>query len=199
LDYSYRVNSDAATAEKLYFLLNDGVPHRAFLDRFCLHKGKEFEEEFLHHLWRSRVVLLLVSEGAIKGIQTAHIGEGDNLLLEVGLSNLVIDASIYAINLDSHLCITKWELSLELHQKGLATVVPLFLGREVRKIMIQFDELGRKVSEALIPFDAFKIVFPNAVHAHPRCIVKHRNISETMRDIFAINGFNKVWPSTLEG
>jgi TIR domain len=79
---SYRAKTDAATAEKLFFLLNEEGHHRAYIDRYCLVPGEKWENGFLQGLLYSRVVLLLVSEAGIAPIRYAN-KKGDNMLLEV--------------------------------------------------------------------------------------------------------------------
>ncbi|KAJ3092047.1 hypothetical protein HK102_011253 [Quaeritorhiza haematococci] len=79
---SYRVKTDGANAEKLALELmaDDQHPH-AYLDRRCLVAGKPFQEGFLNGLKRSRVIVLLISSGALKDVRDAH-NYADNMLLE---------------------------------------------------------------------------------------------------------------------
>ena len=67
---SYRVAADGDFAEKLALALRPS--YSVFLDRHCLNVGEDWEAGFLNGLRGVRVVLLLVSEGAIEGIKRAH-------------------------------------------------------------------------------------------------------------------------------
>ncbi|KAJ3078474.1 hypothetical protein HK102_004475 [Quaeritorhiza haematococci] len=79
---SYRVKTDGPNAEKLALeLMADEQRPHAYLDKRCLVPGRPFKEGFLNGLKRSRVIVLLISSGALKGVRDAH-KYADNMLLE---------------------------------------------------------------------------------------------------------------------
>jgi len=80
---SYRVASEANTAETLYlYLERRGL--RPFLDKKCLKKGANWKDDFLDSLRQSRTFLPLVSNKALERCRDAHRDHsGDNFLLEI--------------------------------------------------------------------------------------------------------------------
>ena len=57
------------------------VGKTCYLDKRCLVKGEDWREGFMHGIFHSSVIVLLVSSGALQQTQTAHEKE-DNVLLE---------------------------------------------------------------------------------------------------------------------
>jgi len=107
---NYRVRTDRDLATKLFYALSaetkeDGKAVRPFLDAVCLNDGEEWEAGFLNGLEKSAVILLLISEDGIKGIEGAHTYQ-DNVLLE-------------------------YEYALDKHEKGTAVLLPLVVGKNV--------------------------------------------------------------------
>jgi len=107
---NYRVKSDKDLASKLFYALSaemkeDGKAFRPFLDVECLNDGEEWEAGFLNGLKSASVILCLVSEDGIKGIENAHQWQ-DNVLLE-------------------------YEYALDKHDKGKALLLPLMVGKSV--------------------------------------------------------------------
>jgi len=107
---NYRVRTDKDFAIKLFYALSsetrdDGKAYRPFLDIECLNDGEEWEAGFLHGLESAAVILLLISEDALKGIESAHQHQ-DNVLLE-------------------------YEFALEKHKKGQAVILPLLVGKNL--------------------------------------------------------------------
>jgi len=104
------VKSDKDLALKLFYALSaetrsDGKNFRPFLDAQCLNDGEEWETGFLNGLEHSAVILMLISEDGIKGIEGADKWQ-DNVLLE-------------------------YEYALEKHEKGTAIMLPLVVGKYV--------------------------------------------------------------------
>jgi hypothetical protein len=100
---SYRSDADDVFAEMLALALRPS--YSVFLDRHCLNFGEDWEAGFLNGMRGVRLVILLVSEGAIEGIKMAHEGP-DNVLLE-------------------------FEMALALQRSGQAAVIPILLGKHV--------------------------------------------------------------------
>jgi len=75
------------------------------LDVECLNDGEEWEAGFLNGLSSAAVILCLVSEDGIKGIENAHQWQ-DNVLLE-------------------------YEYALDKHEKDTAFLLPLMVGKNV--------------------------------------------------------------------
>jgi len=104
------VKSDKDLALKLFYALSaetkeDGEAFRPFLDVECLNDGEEWEAGFLNGLQSAAVILCLVSEDGIKGIEGAHQWQ-DNVLLE-------------------------YEYALDKHEKDTAALLPLMVGKNV--------------------------------------------------------------------
>jgi len=107
---NYRVRTDKDLAIKLFYALSaetkeDGKAIRPFLDAECLNDGEEWEAGFLNGLEHAAVILLLISEDGIKGIEGAHERQ-DNVLLE-------------------------YEYALDKHAKETAVLLPLVVGKTV--------------------------------------------------------------------
>jgi hypothetical protein len=107
---NYRVRTDKDLAVKLFYALSaetkeDGKAIRPFLDVECLNDGEEWEAGFLNGLESAAVMLLLISEDGIKGIEGAHERQ-DNVLLE-------------------------YEYALDKHGKETAVLLPLVVGKTV--------------------------------------------------------------------
>ena len=80
---SYRVASEASTAETLFLYL-DRRGLRPFLDKKCLTKGANWKEDFLDSLRQSRTFVPLVSNKALEKCRDAHLDHSkDNFLLEI--------------------------------------------------------------------------------------------------------------------
>jgi len=107
---NYRVKSDKDLAQKLFYAISaetkdDGEAFCPFLDVECLNDGEEWEAGFLNGLSSAAVILCLVSEDGIKGIENAHQWQ-DNVLLE-------------------------YEFALDKHEKDTAFLLPLMVGKNV--------------------------------------------------------------------
>jgi len=107
---NYRVRTDKDLAIKLFYALSaeikeDGKAYRPFLDAECLNDGEEWETGFLNGLKTAAVILLIISEDGIKGIEGAHNYQ-DNVLLE-------------------------YEYALDKQDKGEAVILPLMVGKNV--------------------------------------------------------------------
>jgi len=86
---SYRVKTDQKVAETLYFALKSKQTstdrthgEMSFMDKYCLKEGKSWKEGFINGLIHSKVIILLISEGAIASISKLEPGQVDNMLYE---------------------------------------------------------------------------------------------------------------------
>jgi len=107
---NYRVKTEKDLATKLFYALSaearsDGKNFRPFLDAQCLNDGEDWEIGFLNGLENSAVMILLISEDGIKGIEGADKWQ-DNVLLE-------------------------YEYAIEKNEKGTALLLPMLIGKYV--------------------------------------------------------------------
>jgi hypothetical protein len=105
---NYRVATDADLAEKFALSLNgetktDGTRISVFLDKRCLNVGEDWEVGFLNGIAYAKLIVLLISAGAIERIKQAD-SKQDNVLLE-------------------------YEQALERLEKKEASVLPVLIGR----------------------------------------------------------------------
>jgi len=84
---NYRVATEKKVTETLYNLLacqkmKNGDPVHVFWDIKCLNVGHDWEEGFLRWLTKSKVIVLLISQEAIKKIASGAQSSQDNVLVE---------------------------------------------------------------------------------------------------------------------
>lgn len=109
---NYRVATDASAAETLAFALEAAAPPHgvqgpptAFRDKNYLQEGEGWELGFVHCLRSSACVVLVISEMALQGVQSAD-KRADNVLLE-------------------------YEVAMELAESGRCVLFPVLMGRVV--------------------------------------------------------------------
>lgn len=78
---SYRVRSDQEFTQKLALHL-DCANLRTYLDRHCLVPGADWQSGFLNGIRSAKVIVIVVSQGALQQMRTAH-ARPDNFLLEI--------------------------------------------------------------------------------------------------------------------
>lgn len=90
---SYRVESDADIAEKIYlYLKSEGV--HAFLDKYSLTHGEKWKDGFLTGLRNSRCFVPLISSAALKRTRDPYQDHTfDNLLLEFETALKILESS----------------------------------------------------------------------------------------------------------
>ncbi|KAI8804449.1 hypothetical protein BJ742DRAFT_871831 [Cladochytrium replicatum] len=159
---SYRHATDTEPAERIARLLEESAFH-VFLDKQCLMEGQEWERGFRGGILNSSVILLLCSDSGLKDMEKAHIGKGDNVLLE-------------------------WELALEMNELYGTYIVPIFLP-SVKQTPTMLSWFFRP-QKSILPFSLFhEDAFPNERHAHRRSPKKH-TIRETFSRIMRFHGVN---------
>ncbi|KAJ3095313.1 hypothetical protein HDU97_007042 [Phlyctochytrium planicorne] len=98
---SYRVSSESNLARELKLQLVS-LGFRVFLDQEELKDGEDWRKGFVLGLKRSRIVLMLVSEGCVRRMMTSNRGV-DNVLLE-------------------------WETAMCAQEMGFCLAVPVYIG-----------------------------------------------------------------------
>ncbi|KAJ1561856.1 hypothetical protein HK096_003083 [Nowakowskiella sp. JEL0078] len=162
----HRQSSDQDLAQFLYYVLNErNLSEHAihpFWDFECLVEGQNWTVSFLNALEKSKIVVLLISEECLKGVENAH-KVADNMFLEV----------------------TNWEIGLNMHKNRKIELYPVLIAKKrAVKVENESDTVFMDVE-----FRGFNRTFPDQHHIH-NLSPKTQTIRQTMKEIFALQGIH---------
>jgi len=158
---------DKVLAITLFHELNkrkrgDGRQTTAFLDFFCLRDGEPWQDGFLHGVAKTKVAVLLISEGSLVNIKKANEKQ-DNVLLEYEHALAILDKK-------------GWEKM---------RIMPVFVGHHEEVTRANGTMIRAYIKLSIPRLDEF----PNEPHNTTAAPEGYkRTIRETMQAIFALQG-----------